>query len=306
MSLPPVRSLLALEAVVRLGSVSRAAAELNVSQPAVSQQLRVIEHFFGRRLIARAGTGISVEDDVELYSARLRNAFDEIRQATAAFSRLSHQSETTLTVSLLTTLAQRWLIPRLIGFQQAHPDIDIRLKTTSEPTELDRRDVDISIRSGSGSWPGHVSRFLVANMIFPVASPTLEKSAPLKQVQDLRGAVLIRVDTPPRDRDWPLWLAAAGHADLQPRAWQTYASSSQALEAATAGLGVAMGHTPFVADSLVSGGLLKPFGIELHDEDGDYFLVSRRQRETPRRITLFRNWLLDTAAHAEDAGPTLT
>jgi len=291
MALPPIKSLLAFEAVVRHGSVSKAASELCVSQPAVSQQLRVIEKYFGRRLIERTAGGVSVDEDVELYAARLQRAMDEIRAATRAFQDHTDKLENRLTIALLATFAQRWLIPRLVGFQQAHPSIDVRLMTTSQPTDLAREDVDLSIRCGSGSWPGHDSQFLVANKIFPVASRALLQTCPLQEVADLANTVLIRVDTPPRDRDWPHWLDTAGAGDLQPKAWQTYSTSTQALEAATAGLGVAMVHTPFALDSLSAGHLLKPFPFEYPDDDGDYFLVFRRQRDEPRRIALFRDWL---------------
>lgn len=293
MSLPPLKSLLALETVIRLGNVSKAATELGVSQPAVSQQLRVIEKFFGRSLIKRTPRGVRIDDDVELYAVRLQRAFVEIRQATSAFKEHNEISSNSLTISLLATLAQRWLIPRLISFQENHPDIDVRLLTTSQPTDLNRSDVDLSFRCGDGSWPSHTSQFVINNHIFPVASPSFLKSHALDKAEDLRDVVLIQVGSPPRHHDWRLWLEAAGVPDLQPKAWQTYATSTHALEAATAGLGVSLGHTPFVVDSLSVGRLIKPFEFEHRDEEGDYFLVFKKQRDEPRRIKLFRNWLLE-------------
>jgi LysR family glycine cleavage system transcriptional activator len=296
MPLPPLRSLIVLEAVARLGGVGRAASELGVSQPAISQQLRIIENYFGRRMIERTAGGLSVDGDVEVFAARLQRAFNEVREASTAFQEQTDGAANKLTISLLATFAQRWLIPRLIGFQNAHPKVDVRLMTTSAPTDLNRDDVDLSVRCGEGPWPGHDSQFLVNNRIFPVASPTYLENNRLSSARDLRNVVLIRVDTPPRDGDWALWLDAADVSGLEPRAWQTYATSTQALEAATAGLGVAMGHTPFVIDSLSSGHLIKPFEFELPDEDGDYFLVFKRNRDQPRRIRLFRNWLLNDDA----------
>lgn len=298
MALPPLRSLLAFEAVVRNASVSRAAVELGVSQPAVSQQLRVLERFFGRRLIEKTATGFRVAPDAELYAARLARAVDDIRAASSAFSEQSIASENQLSIALLATFAQRWLIPRLSGFQDRYPDIDVRLLTTSKPLELLREDVDLSIRCGDGRWPGHSSERLVENRLFPVASDTFLKTCPLAGIDDLRNAVLIRVATPPRDLDWPSWLSAVGAAGLVPRAWQTYSTSTQALEAATAGMGVAITHTPFVTDSLSSARLVKPFEHDVADAQGDYYLVSRRQRVVPRRVGLFSRWLLENKAPA--------
>ena len=296
MSLPPLKGLLALEAVVRHGSVSRAAVELGVSQPAVSQQLRSLERFFGRPMIERSPTGFTLDPEVELFAARLRPAVAEIRAAAAAFDSRSREAAQRLTVALLATFAQRWLIPRLADFQQRHPEIDLRLMTTSLPADLERPDVDLSIRCGRRARPDLRSELLLANRLFPVASPAVLAACPLHRVTDLRDAVLIRVEAPPRDQDWPRWLAAAGAGGLAPKSWQTYANSSHALEAATAGLGVAMAHTPFVADSLASGRLVAPFDRELPDAEGDYFLVSPKREDVPRRIALFRRWLLDQRA----------
>ena len=295
MTLPPLRSLIALESVIRLGGVGRAATELGVTQPAVSQQIRVIENYFGRRLIERTTAGLSVDPDVELYAARLQRAFAEVRDATDTFQEQASKAANRLTLSLLATFAQRWLIPRLIGFQKTHADIDVRLLTTSSPTDLNRQDVDLSVRCGDGSWPEHDSQFLVENRIFPIASPAFLDSNKVQKIEDLRKAVLIRVDAPPRDGDWTLWLDAVGATNLEPRMWQTYATSTQAIEAATAGLGIAMGHTPFVIDSLKSGRLIKPFEFEQSDDDGDYYLVFKRRRDEPRRIKLFREWLLNSS-----------
>lgn len=291
MSLPPLKNLYVLESVIRLGSVSRAAQELGVSQPAVSQQLRVLQKFFDRPLIERHSRGFRVDDDVELYAARLQRAFADIQQATTAFSDNTESLANRLTVSLLASFAQRWMIPRLIGFQNNHPNIDVHLITTSKPTELEREGVDLAIRCGDGTWPGKESEFVIHNRVFPVASPEFVARHALQQVSDLSAVVLIQVDNAPRDRDWQLWLEAAGYGDLKPKAWQSYATSTHALEAATAGLGVAMGHTPFVVDSLASQRLINPFTYELQDQDGDYYLLANKQNNVPQRIQLFRDWL---------------
>lgn len=295
MSSPPLRSLRVLEAVIRLGGVGRAAAALGVSQPAISQQLRVIETYFGRPMVKRTSTGVVVDEDVELFGARLQRAFDDVERAVAAFQTQTDSAANRLTVSLLASFAQRWLIPRLAGFQSARPEIDVRLMTTSAPVDLDRRDADLSIRCGNGSWRGHESRFLIENRIFPIASPACLDANPLHRLDDLRDAVLIQVESPPRNHDWRLWLEDAGLGDFEPKAWRTFANSTHALEAAAAGLGVAMGHTPFVVDSLSSGRLVKPFDYERPDDDGDYYLVYRSSREIPRRISLFCDWLLGDA-----------
>lgn len=262
-----------------------------MSQPAISQRLRALEHHFGRKLINRTSTGFSTMPDVEVFAARLSVSLEDIRQASAAFRTDSRKRENRLTIAVLSTFAQRWLIPRLVGFQQANPEIDVHLLTTSLPADLERPDADISIRCGSGRWPGCVSQFLVSNQIFPVANPDYVERCKLRKPSDLQRAACIRVDASPRDADWLRWLEAAGVADASPRSWQSYATSTHAVEAATAGLGVAMAHSPFVSDSLASGRLIKPFDTECDDIDGDYFLVYRSTQNVARRVRLFRDWL---------------
>jgi LysR family glycine cleavage system transcriptional activator len=294
MSLPPLNGLLALEAVIRLGSVSRAAEELSVSQPAISQRLRALERHFGRKLIERTSTGFSAEPEVEVFAARLRSSLDEIRTASASFQAHSRQIENRLTVALLATFAQRWLIPRLLGFQQRFPHVDVQLIATSSPADLGRPDADVSIRCGSGNWPGHSSEFLAANRIFPVASPDYLQRVSLKRVVDLRKGTSIRVEAPPRDNDWLRWLDSADVNDLSPKAWQNYSNSTHAMEAATAGLGVAMAHSPFVTDNIASGRLAKLFAHDCDDTDGDYYIVCKTTADTPRRILQFRDWLIES------------
>ena len=113
--------------------------------------------------------------------------------------------------------------------------------------------------------------------------------------------MLLRVEAEPRDRDWQRWLAAAGVPALEPRGWLTFASSSHALEAAIAGLGVAIGHTPFVIDGLAAGRLVAPLALEV-DGEGDFFLVAARAKADRRKIAQFRDWLLAECRREPRAG----
>lgn len=292
-----LKALRAFEAVVRCGGVGRAAAELGVTQPAVSQRLRQLEDSVGRALLRRTGQGVVVDPQAELYASRIRRALDEIDRATAALMD-DHAGE--LTVSLLATFAQRWLIPRLSGFHDSHPDLEIRLLTTSREVDLGRRDVDLSIQCGSGRWAGCRSDFLMENRIGLAAAPGLAARQPLRSAADLADHVLIRIDAMPRSRDWPEWLAAAGIPDLVPHRWLTFSTSTQALEAAVAGLGIAISHGPFVADAMASGHLVRPLDLTLASAEGDYYLVAGRRDDRPR-IRAFRRWLLAEAGRGPAA-----
>ena len=182
--LPPFARLRAFEAAARLGGVSRAAAELGVTQPAVSQQLSALEALLEVRLLERRrGGGVRLTAEGAAYAQVLTRAFAEIDGATRRLT--ARAGDPIVTVSLLPTLAVRWLIPRLPSFQADNPDLEVRLSTTARLVDLDREDVDLAIRYGRGQWPRHEARFLMADDMFPVASPRLLE-VPCRTVDEMK------------------------------------------------------------------------------------------------------------------------
>lgn len=296
-SLPPsLKALRAFEAAARHLSMTRAADELAVTQPAVTQQIKALETFLGVTLVYREGQGLALTPSGKAYAERLHGAFAEIREATAT---LLHQQERAgaLTVSLLPTLAQRWLIPRLGSFQTSHPQIEVRFSTTARVVDLLREDVDLAIRFGEGSWPGCHSQFMMANDMFPVLSPQLQEAQPLVKPEDLADHIWLWVDAEPRPGDWSAWLGAAGVEGLEPRGRIAFETSSQALAAATAGLGVAIGHRPFVMDDLSSGRLVMPLEAALSSTQA-YYVVTASEKMIVPRVAAFREWLLANAQYS--------
>jgi LysR family glycine cleavage system transcriptional activator len=293
---PSLKALRAFEAAARHLSMTRAADELAVTQPAVTQQIKSLETFLGVTLIYREGQGLALTPKGKAYAERLQDAFNEIRDATDT---LLHQNKRAgaLTVSLLPTLAQRWLIPRLGSFQNAHPEIEVRFSTAVRIVDLNREDVDLAIRFGEGSWPGCHSQFMMANDMFPVLSPQLQEVRPLIKPEDLADHTWLWVDAEPRPGDWSAWLAAAGVEGLEPRSRIAFETSSQALAAATTGLGVAIGHRPFVMDDLSSGRLVKPLEAAVSSTQAYYVVTASGTRIAPR-IAAFRDWLLVEAQYS--------
>ena len=289
-SAPSLKSLRAFEAVARHLSVSRAATELAVTQPAVSQQIKHLESFLDLRLLRREGQGIALTPVGHVYAERLHGAFNEIEAATLALLRRGRESAV-VTISLLPTLAQRWLIPRLASLQAAVPEVELRLSATARVVDLDREDVDIAIRYGSGHWRNCQSDLLMSNDTFPVLSPQLLDKQPVKTVADLSRHVWLIVDAVPRDRDWQAWLDTAGAGDLKPVRRIVFESSSYALAAAAAGLGITIGHRPFVMDDLAAGRLVAPLEITTPSAEA-YYVVTSRNSSTVPCITACRDWLL--------------
>jgi LysR family glycine cleavage system transcriptional activator len=202
-----------------------------------------------------------------------------------------------LTISLLPTLAQRWLIPRLGSFQASHPQIEVRFSTTARVVDLHHEDVDLAIRFGEGEWPGCQSQFMMADDLFPVLSRQLQDECPLVKAEDLADHTWLLVDAEPRPGDWLAWLKAAGVEGLEPRSRIAFETSSQALAAATAGLGVAIGHRPFVMDDLSSGRLVMPLEAALASAQA-YYVVTASEKKTPHRVAAFQDWLMAEAQYS--------
>lgn len=290
--LPPLNGLKAFEATARLMNFSKAAQELFVTPSAVSQQVKSLENFLGIKLIKLVQGRLELTPAGEQYLPVLRDIFDRLETTTTTISRSPIQS--IVSVTMLPTFAIRWLIPRLKSFHELYPTIDVRLICTVRVVDLEREDVDIAIRFGSGNWPGLSSSYLMGEEVFPVCAPELANGpVPLRKPSDLARHTLLHVETPPRQDDWRLWLESVGAADeVDFRTGHRFDSSSIALRAATFRLGVAMAHRPFVEDDLRLGKLIAPFDHKLR-VDGAYYVAYVDRKDRRAKVEAFTNWLLD-------------
>src|SRR6202522_3263156 len=206
--LPSLNGLRAFEAAARHLSFTNAAAELNVTQTAISHQIRRLEQELGVRLFVRQNRALTLTAEARDYLPGVRAAFNDLRLATDRL--LRKDNDHVLTVSTLASLAAKWLLPRLSAFQEQHPGIDVRITTSSSLVDFKRGDVDDSIRYGRGQWPGLRADWLMADQLFPVCSPALVTGAkPLRCPEDLADQTLLHTSGG-YDDDWRLWLTAAG------------------------------------------------------------------------------------------------
>ncbi|WP_343561481.1 LysR substrate-binding domain-containing protein [Kiloniella sp. b19] len=289
----PLRALQFFEVVSRTGSLSRASEELGVSQPAVSQQLRQLEEWLKVTLFTRTRHGVSLTDEGRALAEGLGEGFSLIRRSVERV-----RGRQTVTLAVLSTFAQRWLIPRLYDLQQSEPEIDLRLITVSSLEDLRGGSVDLLIETGLSERLGQAGEEvfpLFDNAAFPVAAPGLLKSKPVPHPDDLARHYWLQVEGAPRRDDWSRWLAAAGLKGLEPRGWLYFETSNQALEAAISGAGVAMGHTPFVLDALRQGILSAPLSHSI-DEETACCLVCRPRALEREQVRRFKRWILGRAA----------
>src|ERR1700716_1207613 len=216
--LPSLNGLRAFEAAARHLSFTNAASELNVTQTAISHQIRRLEQELGIRLFVRQNRALALTPEARDYLPGVRAAFNVLRLAPDRL--LRRNNDHVLTVSTLASLAAKWLLPRLSAFQEANPGIDVRITTSTALIDFKSGDIDAAIRYGRGQWPGLRAHWLMADERFPESSPALlAGKKPLRRPEDLAEHVLLDNSAGNND-DWRLWLTAAGlpaHLSKQPR-----------------------------------------------------------------------------------------
>ncbi|MDF1793889.1 MAG: transcriptional regulator GcvA [Thalassobaculaceae bacterium] len=299
--LPPLNALRAFEAAARHLSFTKAAGELNVTQAAISHQIRALEDWLGMPLFKRQNRALLLTDAGQSYLPAMREAFDLMQQATARL----HQRDRSgaLNVSTFTSFAAKWLMPRLGRFTSGHPDIEIRLGINDTLVDFTSDEVDVGVRYGRGDWRGVHIDLLMTEEVFVVCSPKLlEGDHPLREPQDLRHHTLLHDDLP---EDWSTWLDAAGVDDtvkVRARGDLVFNHSEMVLQAAVEGLGVALGRSALVADDLAAGRLVKPFDLQLPTQSAYYVVYSENAGDRPK-IKAFSDWLHDEAARSRRAIP---
>jgi LysR family glycine cleavage system transcriptional activator len=285
--LPSLNGLRAFEAVARHMSFTKAAEELNVTQTAVSHQIRRLEAELGVPLFLRLNDGLALSEDGQAYLPGIRAAFHELRYSTEQL--LESRDKSVLTISTLVTFASKWLLPRLPSFQQAFPAIDVRISASTERVDFRKDAIDAAIRYGRGDWKGLRADFLMSDEVFPVCSPALTKT--LRAPADLANHTLLQVSGVTAG-DWGAWLRAAGQPlQLAEGPRITFDLAMMAVQAAVDGQGVCIGRSTYVEDDLRAGRLVAPFGLRLKDELG-FYLVTPRETAESKKIVAFRAWLL--------------
>ncbi len=293
--LPPLGALRAFEAAARLGGMTRAADELCVTHGAVSRQVRGLEAELGVALFCGPKGRLRLTAEGERLQAVLGDAFDLMARGVAD---VSARAAGELTVSCLGSFAMRWLIPRLPRFQAGHPQIAVRLTTTDVSSPSVPDGVDLAIRVGGPTWPRDVDvRPLFAEQAGPVLAPALARG--LKQCRPADLARLTLLHTATRPESWDEWFGIRALARPPAAVSRQFEHFYFMQEAALAGLGVAVGYWHLVADDVIAGRLVAPFGF---DASGRRYVVLMPRRDRPA-ARLFADWLADEVAAFEEERP---
>lgn len=279
----PLRGLQAFHAVARLGSVVAAAEELAVTPSAVSHLLRDLERRLGTVLLIRRGRGTALTVDGERLATAVGPALGAIDDALDGFVRRG----TELRISLLSSFAVHWLIPRLSRFQALHPDIELLLSTSTRVVDLETEAFDCAIRLGRGNWVNATAEKLYQEELVAACNPGWLAGQRLRSPRDLARVKLLHSRA--RRQDWARWLEAAGITDAKTGSGPTFETRALAIQAAIAQLGVVVIDPRFIEAELAARQLVIPFPLRVTLEDS-YWLVWRAGRET-RPVTAFRRWL---------------
>jgi len=292
--LPPLNALKAFEAAARHESFTKAAAELHVTQGAVSHQVKALETELGFRLFGRESQRLLITDAGRFYLEVVRDAFDRIASGTERLLQRQHAGALTVTTS--PNFASKWLVHRLGRFAEAHPEIDLRLSASLHHVDFAREDIDLAIRHGDGHWSGlHVTRLCVEEL-FPVCSPSLiQGRKALRKPADLKNHTLLHLD---ERNDWAKWLEAAGVAEADLAHGPVFNQASMAIDAAIDGQGVTLARTALAAWDLRTKRLVRPFELALKVPYAYWIVCPKANAELPK-ISSFRAWILAEAAEDE-------
>ncbi|HDU8625617.1 TPA: transcriptional regulator GcvA [Morganella morganii] len=294
--LPPLNALRVFDAAARHLSFTKAAEELFVTQAAVSHQMKSLEDFLGLKLFRRRNRSLLLTEEGQSYYLDIKEIFSAINDATRKLQ--ARSAKGALTVSLSPSFAIQWLVPRLSGFHQAYPGIDVRIQAVDREEDKLADDVDVAIFYGRGNWPGLRTDRLYAEYLIPVCALSLMTGErPLKTLTDLSYHTLLH-DSSRRD-----WQAYIRQADLQQQVnvqhGPIFSHSAMVIQAAVHGQGVALVNNVMAKNELDAGRLVCPFKDILVSKNA-FYLVCQDSQADSGKIAAFRQWIMAQAASEQE------
>ena len=290
--LPPLELLPAFEAAARHLSFTKAAGELFLTQSAVSRQIQALEASLGGKLFERRTRALLLTERGQLLYKVVQEVLEGLQRATEKLRGAA--AARTVTVTTTPGFASLWLIPRLNGYLQDHPGVDVRISASYETVNLERDGVDLAIRyAPSASMGGE--RPLFEEDVVPVCSPALAADAarPLREPADLRAHVLLHMDDPRASWiEWNIWLHAHGLREFKPAGALQFSQYDQVIQAAASGQGVALGRLPLLRRMLRERQLVTPFKKSVVSSRG-YYVVRSRRAAGKQDVADFEAWLLE-------------
>lgn len=297
--IPTLASLRALEAVARLGSASAAAADQDLTQGAISRQLKVLEDQLGVQLVVREGKTLKVLPDAIEYAAEVRLALERLAQATMRLQ--ARPVDGTLNLAILPAFGMRWLMPLLPEFAKKHPEVTVNMATRLRPFDFATEGFDAALHFGTADWPGADALLLRHEEMIPVCTPALARRVDLVSGPGLSAQDLPLLHIQSRPKAWREWFQKLGLEPAADLGGMTYDQFSTISQAALHGLGVALMPSYLVEEDLALGRLVALYP-EPVDIGGAYYLVWPRAKSADPGVRALRDWLA-SRSQAEDPLP---
>ncbi|WP_082980239.1 LysR substrate-binding domain-containing protein [Labrys sp. WJW] len=314
---PSANYLFVFEAAARRRSFTAAAQELNVSQPAVSKTIKLLEEATGLKLFRRENARLELTAEGYRFYKETQQTFDHLHMVLTSL-RTRHSNDT-VRVSFSASFVQLWLLPRLKDFKSRHPDIVLRIEESSrDDQDLNEEDIDISARLGYGKWPGLEAWHFVNEEVAPVCNAEyLRDHGAIETPADLLNHPLLHFEERHRTRlGWREWLTHQGVPLPRLRQDFVFTDALGSIEAAVLGQGIALGWKHLVHDHVEAARLVYPIDA-LHRSGQAIYLIMPAQRPAKPAAMLFRDWLLQqnadapirmnggTSANARSASPSI-
>jgi DNA-binding transcriptional LysR family regulator len=287
--LPPLNALRVFEVAARAGSYAEAATELGLTHGAVSRQIAALEAWLGQRLFTRLGRRMVATPIAKAFAAEVSVSFDRVIAAAEACGRRDQRR--ILRASVPTTLAMRWLIPRLERFHEEHPHVEVAVTTVSTVHEELRGGFDVAIRRGvtsEGAWPRYRAIPVLEDVDTLIMSPGLFAKRPIRTPADVEGHVLLASET--RPGEWTDWLEAAGQSHLVGRPRRVFDHFFVTRQAVEDGLGLGIGPLPLLEIDVAIGRIMTPLP-HIRVRRTGYVALTAIDAERTAALTAFLAWL---------------
>jgi LysR family glycine cleavage system transcriptional activator len=296
--LPSLDLLRGFEAAARHLSFTQAAAEMFVTQSAISRQIKALEEELGVALFIRLNRALELTEEGQVLYRTTIEVLQRLRETTLRLR--SARGEQALTVSTTLSFASLWLVPRLPRWRARHADVDVRIAANDAFVDMERDGIDLAVRFCEPKAAPVGAIPMGEEVVFPVCSPRLlkDKRRPLKRPEDLAHHVLLHYEDAGRRwpwLDWAQWLAALKLQNLKSAGSLRFSHYDHLIRAAIDGDGVALGRTPLLRSQLKAGALVAPFARRTPSGRQYFIIVARHAAARPEVQALVR-WLLGEAS----------
>ncbi len=285
--LPPLQWLRSFEAAARHMSFTLAAAEIGVTQSAVSQQVKALEHYLDQALFLRRPRSLELTDAGRAYLPTVREAFSVLEEGTSWF--MGTDTDRVVEVKANTAFSVLWLAPRLGDFFRAHPGVEVNLSTAMWEADFTGGYGSVEIRFGRGDWSREAGQVLSRVSIYPVAAPALAER--IVGLENLRDHTLLHIGH--AAYDWERWFEGLGEPEIKGCEAHTFNTYVMTFALARRGLGVAMAHDVLASDLLERGELVRLFDRAVPVREA-YYLFGPRHGDMSPAAQAFCAWLKET------------